>query len=199
MARSSNIIIRLRKVSFMSNFQPIRVVAAAGTAFLFIACLMMLVDTVIAAPATQGWSKYKNERFGFQLSYPGGLFIKKDTPNSESGALWTSTDGAARLLATATPNETSETLESYREFVMRETYPDARFDYTPQRDNWFVLSGQKGDTIFYERITFVCQGRFIYGWQVNYPAAQKRKYDAIVEAIHSTYKAGRGEGGACGT
>ena len=152
-----------------------------------------------ATAATEGWSQYKNERFGFQLSYPGGLFVQTETPNSASGALWTSTDGAARLLATATPNETSETLESYREFVMRETYADAKFDYTPQRDNWFVLSGQKGDTIFYERITFVCQGRFIYGWQVNYPASQRRKYDAIVEAIHRSYKPGRGEGGNCGT
>lgn len=150
-----------------------------------------------ATAVTQGWSSYKNERFGFQLSYPGGLFQLTETPNSDSGALWRSTDGTARLLATATVNETSETIETYREFVMRETYADAKFEYTPTKENWFVLSGQNGDTIFYERITFVCQGRFIYGWQLNYPVSQKRKYDAIVEAIHRSYKPGRGEGGAC--
>ncbi len=152
-----------------------------------------------AAPtaSTQGWSQYKNERFGFQFSYPGGLFQRAETPNSDSGALWTSTDGAARLLATATVNETSETIESYRQFVMRETYADATFDYTPHRSTWFVLSGYKGENIFYERITFVCQGRFIYGWQVNYPVSQRRKYDAIVEAIHRSYKPGRGEKGGC--
>lgn len=154
--------------------------------------------TWAASTVTEGWSVYRNARFGFQLSYPGGLFVEKETPNSDSGALWTSIDGGARLIATATPNDTGESLESYRDFVMRETYADAKFDYTPLKDTWFVLSGQKGDTIFYERITFVCQGRYIYGWQANYPASQKRKYDAIVEAIHRSYKAGKGEGGGCG-
>ena len=175
-----------------------QVLALCHTLALAILCLYVSADGVTAATAsTQGWSNYRNERFGFQLSYPGGLFVRQETPNADSGALWTSTDGTARLLATATPNETSETLESYREFVMRETYADARFDYTPQKDNWFVLSGQKGDVIFYERITFACQGRYIYGWQVNYPLAQRRKYDAIVEAIHRSYKPGRGDGVGC--
>lgn len=148
------------------------------------------------AAGTQGWSTYKNERYGFRLSYPGGLFTPRETPNSDSGAVWTSTDGA-RLLATATQNESAETIDSYKEFVMRETYADAKFDYTPTKDTWFVLSGQKGDTIFYERITFVCDGRYIYGWQANYPASLRRKYDAIIEAIHRSYKPGRGEGGDC--
>lgn len=151
-----------------------------------------------SAPATVGWTHYKNGRFGFQIDYPGGLFHEKPTPNRESGSVWETSDGVARLIATAAPNESGETLESYRTFVMQQSYADAKFDYTPAKSTWFVLSGTKGDTIFYERIYFVCQGRFIYGWQINYPAAQRKKYDAIVEAIHRSYKVGRGDGGTCG-
>ena len=175
---------------------PMRTVKSLS---LLTASLMLAFAAGVSAAevaGTQGWSTYKNERFGFRLSYPGGLFTPKETPNNDSGAVWTSADGA-RLLATATPNESAETIESYKEFVMRESYGDARFDYMPTKDTWFVLSGQKGDTIFYERITFVCQGRYIYGWQANYPASQRRKYDPIVEAIHRSYKPGRGEGGDC--
>ncbi len=146
---------------------------------------------------TQGWSTYKNPRFGFQLSYPGGLLIRTETPNATDGAVWASADGNVRLLATAATNETAETLASYRTFVMGESYAGARFDYTPVRDNWFVLSGQQGTNIFYERITFVCDGRFIYGWQFNYPVDQRARFDPIVEAIHRSYKPGRGDEGKC--
>ncbi|MEQ1612661.1 MAG: hypothetical protein ABL904_07890 [Hyphomicrobiaceae bacterium] len=171
----------------------------AKSLILLAAALLMAgtaVSTAAEVAETQGWATYKNERFGFRLSYPDGLFTPKATPNSDSGAVWTTADGA-RLLATATQNDSAETIESYKEFVMRESYGDAKFDYTPVKGTWFVLSGQKGDTIFYERITFVCQGRYIYGWQANYPASQRRKYDAIVEAIHRSYKPGRGESGDC--
>jgi hypothetical protein len=182
---------------------------ATGPRFLTMALAVALTFGMSTGPGqaraqrtvteTQGWSTYRNDRFGFQLSYPGGLFQPQETPNADSGALWTSTDGGARLIATAAPNETGMTLEAYRDFVMAETYADARFGYAPVKDTWFVLSGQKGDMMFYERITFVCQGRFIYGWQVNYPASQRRKFEAIIEAMHRSYKPGRGDGGTCGT
>lgn len=170
-----------------------------------IATMLFLSGPVTAAAeptaplttATQGWSTYKNSKYGFRLSYPGGLFIKSETPNAASGAIWAAADGNASLLATATENDTSETIDSYRSFVMAETYAGARFDYTPVRDNWFVLSGEKDGRMFYERITFVCDGRYIYGWQINYPADQRRRFDAIVEAIHRSYKPGRGAEGAC--
>src|SRR5436190_24017964 len=98
--------------------------------------IFAIVPVTSARPtvATQGWSTYKNERFGFQLSYPGGLFKAAETPNPESGAMWTSTDNGVRLIATAAPNETGETLQSYKDFVMRESYADAKFDYQPSKD-----------------------------------------------------------------
>ena len=81
---------------------------------------------------------------------------------------------------------------------MQQSYANAAFDYTPVRDTWFVLSGSKDGRIFYERITFACGGRYIYGWQLEYPAAAKKVYDRVVEQIHRSYRPGRGEDGRCG-
>jgi hypothetical protein len=68
----------------------------------------------------------------------------------------------------------------------------------PVREDWFVLSGRQDDEMFYERIAFACGGRYIYGWQIKYPVSQRRRYDAITESIHKSYKVGRGRDGNCG-
>jgi hypothetical protein len=141
---------------------------------------------------------YRNERFGFELKYPSAVFAPGEAPDGGQGMVFTSRDGAARLLVSAGQNETGETLRSYRRFVLSKSYPEARIEYAPVRGSWFVLSGTNGDTMFYERITFRCGGKTIYGWQMTYPAAERAIYDPIVEAIHRSYRPGGGEGGNCG-
>jgi hypothetical protein len=37
------------------------------------------------------------------------------------------------------------------------------------RDTWFVLSGTRDGTIFYERVTFTCGGKLINSWAMLYP------------------------------
>ncbi|NJO23709.1 MAG: hypothetical protein HC868_13270 [Sphingomonadales bacterium] len=141
---------------------------------------------------------YRNERFGFELAYPSAIFEPGEAPEGGQGMVFISRDGAAQLLVSAGQNTTGETLGSYRRFVLSKTYADARIEYAPVRDSWFVLSGTNGDTMFYERITFRCGGKVIYGWQMTYPVAERRTYDPIVEAVHRSYRPGNGEGGRCG-
>ena len=78
-----------------SNRRVLSVVAAAAV----VAASSTVLDAR-SALSTQGWSVYKNERYGYRLSYPGGLFNPAETPNKESGAIWTTAEGA-RLIATA--------------------------------------------------------------------------------------------------
>jgi hypothetical protein len=141
---------------------------------------------------------YYNARFGFSLRLPGNHFVAGEPRNPESGGLWQTRDGRVRVLAVAAANESGSSLEAYRKFVMETAYKTAKFDYLPIRDTWFVLSGEMDGRIFYERISFVCEGRYIYGWQMTYPAAEKRRWDPIVETIHRSYRLGRGEDGRCG-
>lgn len=142
--------------------------------------------------------EYRNPRFGFALSIPGDVFQQGETRNAEAGNLWVSHDGQARLIAGAQANEGGESLQSYRRYIMETTYAGASFDYTPMRDTWFVLSGMKDGQMFYERVTFACGGRYIYGWQIMYPATDRRRWDRIVEQVHRSYRPGRGEDGNCG-
>lgn len=146
-----------------------------------------------ARTSTQGQEEtatYTNKRFGFMLSYPTAHFKPKE-PLSEDGRLWISHDGHARLLAGALPNADGMNLMDYRELVLKESYAGAEIDYAPTRDSWFVLSGTRDGTMFYERVTFSCGGRLINSWAILYPAAEREVYDRIVEKVARSYRVGR--------
>lgn len=150
--------------------------------------------TVSAAQTAQRGQEeiatYTNKRFGFTLSYPTARF-KPQEPLSEEGRLWVSHDGNARLLAGALPNADRMNLKDYREFVLKESYPGAAIDYAPVRDSWFVLSGTRDGTIFYERVTFTCGGKLINSWAIIYPAAERVAYDRVVEQVARSYRVGQ--------
>jgi hypothetical protein len=132
---------------------------------------------------------YLNKRYGFTLSYPTGRFRPQE-PLKEEGRVWVSHDGNAKLLAGALANADGMSLGEYRQFLLKESYAGAEIDYAPIRDNWFVLSGTRDGTMFYERVTFTCGGRRINSWAMLYPAAERAVYDRIVERVARTYRAG---------
>ncbi len=168
-------------------------------AFAILSALLSLTASLpLGAEPARKAAMYLNVKYGFSLTVPTDVFTPASTPNPDAGGLWESRDGRARLLAVAAENTTGDSLQSYRRFLLEDLYKDAVLDYAPLRDTWFVLSGRRGDMMFYERITFACDGRYIYGWQLSYPEAERNAYDRIVEAVHRSYRAGRGQDGRCG-
>jgi curved DNA-binding protein CbpA len=138
------------------------------------------------------WAVYRNTRLGFALKYPADVFttVKNQTDNNDS--VLTSKDGRALLRISSMQNGAATTLAQYRRSLIAKRYADARFDYAPQRHNWFVLSGTVGEEMFYERVTYSCDGRSIHSWLLAYPIAERLFFDAIVEEMHRTYRYGLG-------
>jgi curved DNA-binding protein CbpA len=145
-----------------------------------------------AKPAT--WVAYTNARLGFTLRYPADVFESGKGVDSDDRLL-TSRDGRALLRIFATTNRVPTTIAEYRRSLIAQRYAAARFDYTPQRQDWFVLSGSVAQEMFYERVTFSCDRRSIHGWVLVYPLAERSYFDAIVEEIHRSY---RYTAGRCG-
>jgi hypothetical protein len=146
------------------------------------------------AQGAQEIATYRNQRFGFSLSYPTAQFRPQE-PLSEEGRVWVSHDGNSRLLAGALPNSDNLSLRDYRDFVLKESYAGAAIDYAPIRDNWFVLSGVRDGVTFYQRVTFACGGRLIKSWAMLYPETEKRTYDRILEQVARSYRPGEGDCG----
>ena len=148
-----------------------------------------------AKPAT--WAVYRNARLGFALRYPADVFTSGRNEVENNDRLLTSKDGRALLRISAMPNRATKTVTQYRRLLMAERYANATFDYTPQRNNWFVLSGSVGEQMFYERITFSCDRRSIHGWLLVYPLAERPFFDPIVEEIDRSYRYDLGPRSRC--
>ena len=144
------------------------------------------------------WASYRNPRFGFALRYPADIFVHEPAQSDELVKHFRSRDGRATLRVVATSNVAGRTLAQYRTALIQERYGKAKFDYAPQRDTWFVLSGVAGDDIFYERVTFACDRRSFHGWMLVFPSSERLLYEPIIEEMHRNYRHNNGPGARCG-
>ena len=61
--------------------------------------------------------------------------------------------------------------------------PDERVTYQQRGRNWFVVSGYRGDEIFYRRVNLACHGSRWHSIELVYPREDKRRMDATVTSI----------------
>ena len=144
------------------------------------------------------WATIYNKRFGFQIAYPANILFPTTSPAGEDGRILKSADGRAKYLVATFKIGEGLTPDAYRQFLLSDIYAHTKIDYAPQKGRWFVLSGQKGNETFYERVTFSCGGKLINSWALRYPTSERHLYDRVVEAVSKTYTAGSGEDGNCG-
>jgi hypothetical protein len=55
--------------------------------------------------------------------------------------------------------------------------------YRQRGRDWNVVSGYRGDEIFYRRVTVACGGTRVHTIELVYPRSDKRKMDAIVTRV----------------
>lgn len=161
------------------------------------ACTLAIVAVLGFANASQArrlpqldWQVYRNERFGIGVKYPADVFRPARTSAAGDGQTFESRDGNARMLIGALANTARYTPATYQQLLARRSYAGYTVDYAPAGRSWFVLSGENQDKIFYEKVFFRCGGAVINSFAIVYPRAQRRLYDAIVEEMEDSFRAG---------
>ncbi len=115
-------------------------------------CKLAFVCVVIITNAAgtgwaNDWLTYHNDRYGTTIDYPN-VFKMQRPPDSDDGREFKSADAADFIVDAS---YTDFNLAQYRDFIMKNLDAGAVVTYQAQGDDWFVLSGTKGDKIFYER------------------------------------------------
>lgn len=130
------------------------------------------------------YGAYNNPRFGYSISIPEG-FIPEPPPTNGDGRSFYSQDGKGRLSVWGNhfPQTMGFNPQEYFEWVVSQT--EGIITYKTIEGNWFVISGYKGDDIFYQK-TF--SGDDENTFLIMYPKDQKATYDDIVTTLDRSFK-----------
>jgi len=160
------------------------VATKTGTTILlgFAACLV--ASGVLAKGP---WRSYFNDRFGVTADTPADWKMGP-APENNDGSVFTSLDGSATITISG-----SFSALSYDEEVAIKTAPEGGVaTYKKITPRLLVVSGTRGDRIFYRKSILSCHDTVWNDLVIEYPAAEKAKYDALVAHVSGSLHPGPG-------
>ena len=132
-----------------------------------------------------GWQTYENGRFGMRLEFPAEVFSAEAPPENGDGRTFRSSDATLQVFAFQNADG-DDPASLKQELVGAEGYDNVT--YGPTGSDWLVLSGFRGDAIFYEKYFF--RGGAISAFGMEFPQDRKPFYAPIVERIEDSFRAG---------
>jgi hypothetical protein len=132
------------------------------------------------------WRTYFNPRFGVSADVPSDWKIGPEPVNGD-GRAFTSPNGSAEIGVTGI----FSVLPRDEEILIRTT-PGAggTITYKVVQGNVVVVSGTRGDRIFYYKSLLNCG--IWNDLSIEYPARDKAEYDPLVAHVAASLKPGRG-------
>lgn len=157
-----------------------------------LACAVLgAIGLLFVAPAkADQWLTYQNDRYGTTIDYPA-QFKAEPPPGADDGRTFTSADGA-KFSVYASYNAENFNLAEFQDFTLKNLDVGQAVAYKASGNNWFVISGTKGDSIFYERHLLSHGGQMTEGFSMSYPAAAKQTYDPVVARMAKSFRPGKG-------
>lgn len=130
------------------------------------------------------WSTYRIPETGTSVEIPASVFSEPAGRPEGYGQRFQTADGSADLTVQSVPKVSGD---SPAAFLARK-HPPRDIVYKRVTPRFFVVSSIKEDTIWYDRCNF--SSRFVHCVLINYPKAEKRRWDGIVTRISHTLTGG---------
>jgi hypothetical protein len=154
-----------------------------------ILALVASATMAAALPArAEAWRTYYNDRFGVTADYPADWKMAPP-PDNNDGRIFDSPDGAAQVIING-----SHVLDDPADELAERAkgYDGETVTYVKKGSNWVVVSGVKDGRIFYRKSLLSCGNEVWNNVSIEYPAADKDKYDALVAHVAASLKSGPG-------
>ncbi len=147
-----------------------------------------LIACAAAATAAPQYRTYANARFGTAADVPADWKADPPPENGDGLRFW-SPDQHASITVAGSLNiydSVEEAMKSYEKPGDGETVT-----YRHREARTLVVSGTRGDTIFYNKHVLSCADQIWNSVYIEYPAVEKEAYDAIVTHVAKSLRPGR--------
>lgn len=142
----------------------------------------LLMLAALAPAESHRWTLYMNARFGTRLLYPADLFGRGLESDNGDGITLRAADGGT-LAIFGRWNIDNESPARFEEQVAQA--PAYRqLDYRLVRANFVVLSGMRGNRVYYERYAF--GDGAIHAFVLEYPALRRARYDPVIARMSAS-------------
>jgi hypothetical protein len=145
------------------------------------ALLLASISALCPASAEQGYRTYRNARFGVSADVPSD-WKPGPEPENGDGLVFSSPDGTATITVSGILNADNESASK----VMAEEQRAGDGEtvvYRKAGARQAVISGTRGATIFYRKSMLSCGDQVLNHLVIEYPAAQKQAFDALVSHV----------------
>jgi hypothetical protein len=141
----------------------------------------------LALPSAQAsdWQRYVVAETGAGVDVPRDIFSDEaGKPEAGYGARFQTSDRRANLTVQSLRNDANDSPSAF----LAKKRPPSGIVYRRVTPRFFVVSSFRNDLIWYNRCNFA--GRSIACVLINYPAAEKKRWDAVVTRISNTLSKG---------
>lgn len=132
-------------------------------------------------PGQQQWQRFVVPDTRASVDIPTALFSDDaGTPEAGAGRRFVTADGRANLTVQSVVNDANDSPAAF----LAKKQPPPGIVYRRVTPRFFVVSSFRDDRIWYNRCNRA--GRLMNCVLINYPAAEKRQWDAVVTRISRT-------------
>jgi hypothetical protein len=143
--------------------------------------------TPAASHAQATWLTYTNVRFAFAVDYPADLFPSYVESDNSDGATFNAAGEGIEFRAFGFWNNDHQRPVA----LLKDRTEGKTLDYSAVKRDYFVASGKQegrdGAAVFYDRCNLA--GERVICVNLVYPAADKKKWDAIVQRLTRSLRA----------
>lgn len=137
------------------------------------------------AAVHHNWKTYTNVRFQYSVCYPDDLLVPQGEAENSDGQTFLAKDGA-KLVVFGRNNALNQSLkEAFEDTASRLSGSSGKVTYKLVKPSWFVVSGEKGQTVFYAKM--LAADQMFKSFEITYDSKLSTTYSPVVSRLASCF------------